>query len=72
MYRPAINDRSTSRRATIQDTALPHCTCHRDGAEVRSKTQKTTVNAKDRSIFRVTESRSSLGNLIEHWLKLSR
>ena len=72
MYRLSINDCSTSGCATIQDAAHAHSTCHGNRAEVRSETQKTTIDAKDGSIFRVTESRSSLGNLIEHWLKISR
>jgi len=37
---------------------------------VRNKTQKVTIKAEDRSIFGVTEPRSSLGNSIEHRLKV--
>src|SRR4030095_1698640 len=66
-----VNDCSTSGRATIQDAAtLAHITCYGNGAEVRNKTQEVTIKAKDRSIFGVTESRSSLGNSIEHRLKV--
>src|SRR4029434_4176263 len=70
MYRLSINDCSTSGRATIQDAAPAHSICHGNGAEVRNKTQKVTIKAEDRSIFGVTESRSSLGNSIEHSLKV--
>ena len=72
MDRLPINDRSTRGRATIHDAAPAHSICHGDRAEVRRKTQKIAIDAKDGSIFRVTESRSSLGNRIEHKLKLGR
>jgi hypothetical protein len=39
---------------------------------VRNKAQKITVNAKNRSIFGITESGSSLGYRIEHGLKIRR
>jgi hypothetical protein len=71
MYRLPVNDRSTSGRATIQDTAaLAHNTCYGNGAEVCNKTQKITIKPKNRSIFSVTESGSSFGNRIEHRLKV--
>jgi hypothetical protein len=38
---------------------------------VRNKTQKVTIKAKNRSIFSITESGSSLGNRIEHRLKVA-
>src|SRR5262249_43992799 len=67
----SVNDCSTSRRATIQKAAaLAHSTCYGNGAEMRDKTQKATIKAKHRTIFGVTESRSSLGNSIEHRLKV--
>src|SRR5262245_13192070 len=72
MYRLPVNDCSTSGCVTIQDAdGLAHSTCHGNGAEVRNKTQKVTIKAKDRSIFGVTEYGSSLGNPIEHRLKVS-
>ena len=72
MYRLPINDCSTSGCATIQDAAPAHSICHGDRAEVRSETQKITIDAKDGSIFRITEFCRSLGDPIEHRLKVSR
>src|SRR5262245_40000271 len=71
MDRLPVNDCFTGGRTAIQDAAtFPHITCYGNGAEVRNKTQKVTIEAKDRSIFSVTESGSSLGNSIEHRLKV--
>src|SRR5215471_18868873 len=71
MDRLPVNDCFTSGCATIQDAAaLAHITCYGNGTEVRNKTQKVTIKAKDRSIFGVAESRSSLGNSIERRLKV--
>src|SRR5262245_53347378 len=71
MDRLPVNDCSTSGRATIQKApALAHSTCYGNGTEVRNKAQKVTIKAKNRSIFGVTESCSSLGNPIEHRLKV--
>jgi hypothetical protein len=70
MYRLPVNDCSTSGRVTIQDTTLAHGTYHGNGAEVCNKTQKIAIKPKNRSIFSVTKSGSSLGNRIEHQLKV--
>ena len=73
MDRLPVNDCSTSGRATVQDTAaLAHNTCYGNRAEVCNKTQKIIIKPKNRSIFSVTESGSSLGNRIEHGLKVHR
>jgi hypothetical protein len=39
---------------------------------VRSETKQIAIDAKDGSIFRVTQLRGSLGNRIEHALKFCR
>jgi hypothetical protein len=71
MDRLPVNDCSTSGRATIQDAAaLAHNAGYGNGAEMCNKTQKVTIKPKNRSIFSVTESGSSLGNRIEHGLKV--
>ena len=70
VYRLSINDCSARWCATIQDAARAHSTCHGNRAEVRSKTQKITIDAKDGRIFSVTEFCRSLGDPIEHRLKL--
>jgi hypothetical protein len=73
MDRLPVNDCSTSGCATIQDaTHTAHSTCHGNRAKVRSKAQKITIDAKDGSILRVTQLRSSLGNRIEHGLEVRR
>src|SRR5262245_12610879 len=65
-----VGNRSTRGRVAINDAALAHSICHGNRAKVRNKMQKVTIKAKNRSIFGVTESCSSLGNPIEHRLKI--
>jgi len=67
-----VCNRSTHGRVAINDAALTHSICHGNRAKVRNKTQKITIDAKDGSILRVTQLRGSLGNRIEHNLKISR
>jgi hypothetical protein len=64
--RLTVDNRSTRRRATIDDASSAQRSHHGDRAKVRSETKKIAIDAKDASIFRVTQSRSSLGNYVEH------
>ena len=72
MDRLAIDNRSTRGRATIDDASPAQSSHHGDRSKVRSETKQIAIDAKDGSIFRVTESRRSLGNRIEHGLKVGR
>src|SRR5262249_49451107 len=65
-----VGNRSTRGRVAINDEALTHSICHGNRAKVRNKSQKITIDAKNRSIFSVTEPGSSFGNRIKHGLNV--
>src|SRR5262245_23502270 len=72
MDRLAIENRTTRERATIQDTAFAQGRCRRNQSKVSDVASDLTVYTPHYSVGRITESCSSLGNRIEHGLKVRR
>jgi hypothetical protein len=68
--RLAVHNRSTNNPCAIRDGGQSNPSG--DLSEVSDAASDFAVDAPHHSIVRVTQSRSSLGNLLEHWLQITR